>query len=237
MTQFKIHEGSACDECGGQDRPVVELARQRQICKSCLRTALTLFDQPPQGVKILTALAPAPVEDSEDSPAYAERICREFLSLNGIEPPAFRFTSGSGGGLHGRYLRESKTVEVFVDTCRQGGVTKARPGFWEDLTVAGVCAHECGHHVDRSTPRLSRGYYDPYMQETPPGLNAKLSRGEDLADALMLLVRNPTLLRDVCPRRHAYLTGLAGLRSAETRGWREILRGDALRRAEEMTGA
>lgn len=213
----------ACVNCE-RKVPVAALVSGLQLCRDCLRHALDvtapLVFGPPV---LLVAKATPPIESPDDSVKYAEEKCREFLAANSVEPPRFLFKDGPSGGLHGCYQKVPvPTVTVFVDTCRQGGMARARPGFWEDLTITGVCAHECGHHVDVCRKELYRGYYDCYMKEAPVGINAKLSRREDLADALMLFVRNPSLLLELCPLRHAHLTE-CGLVPTEKRHWREVL--------------
>jgi hypothetical protein len=218
-----------CGNCAAVVEKVAQFDHDFSLCQSCLRGALQLCFPPDGPVRIATARPLVPVESADDSPQAAERCCREWLALNGVEPPAFRFLSGASDK-HGCYTRRSRTVTVYVDTCRQSGLLKSRPGFWEDVTVTGVCAHEVGHHV-AVTRQLSGPYYDPYMQESPVGVNARLDRHEDLADALMLFIRNPTLLRDMCPRRHAFLS--ERFKVTETRAWREILDAESIGLVEE----
>jgi hypothetical protein len=166
------------------------------------------------------ALPTREVEATDDTVEQAEATCNAFLDLNGIDRPTYDFKDASGGNLHGVYNRPSRTVHVFVRGCKQGGAFKSRPGYWEDVSIVGVTAHEVAHHVDHEL-RLGSSFYDVYQHESPVGNNAQVNRHEDLADALLLYIRNPDLLLTLCPMRHTFLS--KRLKATETRSWREVL--------------
>ena len=158
----------------------------------------------------------------------AEDTCRGFLDKNHVRQPELVYAKTTDPNICGRYNRASETVFVYLKNCRVGSRSRSYPGFWEDLSVLGVMAHEFGHHVEnvrgwRNT--INGAYYDVYVKEIPLARNARKDRHEDFADALMIFITNPSLLASLNPMRHAFMTDNLGLVPSETRDWREVLRG------------
>lgn len=137
-------------------------------------------------------------------------------------------TPGVGKAMGNR--RRHGVVKVYVDNCLRVNDTRcvwSWPGYKSDLTALGVAAHELGHHVEHTMGKsLVIGAYRILRNgthEEPLTTHGRLSPSEDFAESMKLYVTNPSLLSQLRPMRYTFIADNLGVRSAETRDWREVL--------------
>lgn len=146
----------------------------------------------------------------------------QVLEHNGLRPPEYVVKRLNGP--HGVYVVRRKRVEVDPPTTplavRTPGYGWSFPGWKADRTIAGVLAHETGHHVDSlfDHPRLTGWTKEPKVSGYEP------DRRERFAEAFKLFVTNPDLLRVGRPARWALLTETLGLEPVHLDPWDEVLR-------------
>jgi hypothetical protein len=128
----------------------------------------------------------------------------------------------------GRYwMREVKVVVDVPHTvvpCRVPFRSWSFTGYKADLTAAGVCCHEVGHHVNamlgwrRLQEQIVQEIYDePEVSGYEP------DRSEIISEMFKLFLLNPDLLRVGRPRRFAFATETLGLRPPHMVPWEEVL--------------
>lgn len=151
-------------------------------------------------------------------------ICSTFCRLNDIPVPEFRVhESGCDSGWY-----SARRVNVVWRGCvlpAKSGWSWSWPGYKADRTIAGVIAHELGHHVQavcgsRATRKL---FVSLRRIEKPIGSYAATKPDEDMAETTKVYVLNPSLLAVIAPERYRAMTEwLTPVISAD---WREVLKG------------
>lgn len=156
---------------------------------------------------------------------HALMVVRHFLHANDVNPPMFDVYAKNIGAF-GTYTPRDQWVRVVSSKCKPPGWRDTWSGWFEDLTVLGVTAHEVAHHVDLiKMASRSSGWRTLQMSgEKPVSRYSHMHPREDFAESCMLMITNPTLLRDACPRRYGFIAETLGLRPVELRHWSEILR-------------
>lgn len=113
-------------------------------------------------------------------------------------------------------------MAIYPDLCQKIGGGYSWPGNVSDRTLAGVMAHEMGHHVHHTDSRANdiRRTFPRNRRVTSYEPNAD----EAFAESFRLFMLNPSLLREGRRERYDYLLRL-DLVPIEHRHWREVLEG------------
>lgn len=166
-----------------------------------------------------------------------------FLDLNGLprvreylfapddtkKPPGKNPWHGKGWYWRGTLFVNLKKSRVPV---KVPGFSWSYTGFKADLTAPGVLAHESGHHVHfelerRLSPENRKAIMDclGYLRANEaPVSGYEPNLHEVMAEAMRLLILNPTLLRDGRPERYRFLTGHLALKPLHEEPWRVVLK-------------
>lgn len=153
--------------------------------------------------------------------------CDFFLKVNNISRPKAIYHSVHTHGCYGVYWYKTQKIAVNILLCKPPVKVPVRSytftGYKADLTVAGVLAHELGHHVWRHalTPK-QRTAWRKHVPGTPAVSGYEPNIEEAFAETTKLFVLNPKLLEEGRTLRHELFMHF-GLKPATDAPWTEIL--------------
>lgn len=149
-------------------------------------------------------------------------LCQAFCEENAIEAP--RIVTRTRTQHHGYWTSEGRIV-VNLERCLPPTKTPAYawsfPGYKADLTVAGVLAHELGHHAEDDSGITARDWR-VYTNGEPPPTSYAPNWHEDFAESMKIFVLNPDLLRIGRPRRYEALAAV--FTPTVQVSWQEVLK-------------
>ncbi len=156
--------------------------------------------------------------------------CWAFLKHNRL-PLIQTETSFNKVRAAGHYFRPKRgeeigLVRIYIMRCRSR--RDGTIGSVGDRTIAGVTAHEIGHHIDWLLTRRTDGIMIRTYRKLIKGTIAVTAYGntdthEDFAEAMRIFILNPDLLRNLSRMRYEFFADTLCLKSLETRTWQEVL--------------
>ena len=186
---------------------------------------------------------------AEQAAETAEEIAHAFCEANRM--PFAHVTTRDCRGYRGYYRAHKIRVGalrswqgyVYYDPSRcvapvtTPGYKWSYTGYKADNTVAGVIAHEIGHHTWECRVRMEDGrrhswtaksladyWAEHSAKEASVTSYGDTSTEEDFAETVKIFVLNPDLLRQGRPWRWSMLTDGFGLRPVVDTPWEEVLR-------------
>lgn len=156
---------------------------------------------------------------------------RTFCQANDLEIPELRAIARDAWQFGVCAYYRPCYVAICLEKCAAPGYAGRAwswPGYAVDRTPYGVVAHELGHHVDWTRSNKRGAYGGDFSKELRSvsgeiGLTAYCPNDwEWFAEHFRLFVTNPDLLKAMRPATFARLVA-TGLKTVESRSWREVL--------------
>jgi hypothetical protein len=156
-------------------------------------------------------------------------MCLKWLQLNRLSIPRFRITRMTRGhrGLYS--WKRPNTVfvnlKLAVTPPKTPGFRWSFTGYKADMTPAGICAHEVGHHAN-----YERGWRkiqdlipaDVYAEDDISGY--VYNQSELIAESIKLFILNPNLLKIGRPAHWKFVTRTMRLKPLHDIPWQDVLK-------------